>query len=496
MRLTQLPTRYIVQLAFALILITGVFWYITIGGMPIDEFKEEPNVMTLTRHKISIMPKFQETAVQPTVTSSEYMPHLGAYLNLGPIEDYMSDKYADKLADLRTSRFPKTSLKTRYTETLLIGRFAGNNMPPLQGYSQVRQNLMYAHANEDLLVRFTRICGIKSQNGTISIPQEPKKKTEHMVLVWVETAIYRKHGVLHGNDDIIVETHMPAGPDAVPGLVEDLKVKSVVLINHILNYTESYMLKEDLHSINIPFYELPLNANILYNSANSMLYLSNQNGARNSIVEMAKLLGATWVAPFDGNMILSREAYSGLGRAIFSSARKHKYYALVPMYRILGEYEELNFNGKTNMENLGVTDIVVQEAQIMLSTLAPRLYPEFGRYTHYGRNNKFALLMSLHTKYKAITYCEKASSSGYGKFKQEVVPLQELIHVCGATFRLPYNAPKSWYALRRKSVVVHAGARYGLRNDAKHLLTQLSNEAKESHKSYRRLVNKRSLIPF
>eukprot|EP01069_Polyplicarium_translucidae_P011287 Polyplicarium_translucidae@DN3785_c0_g1_i1.p1 len=304
----------------------------------------------------------------------------------------------------------------RPTETirLSIGRVLGNNLPPLQGVAQARQNMAYVLQHETLP---TERCINYGDDGEI-------EQCFDLDFFWV--------------------------------------------INRIVNHTEYKLLWKMIKKSNTRALDIPLDGEFLKRVVQPAVYVTNQNAARNEGLTESFALGAMWASVIDGNTFITDEGLDGILRNIAAAESKTKKYALIPMYRAVPEPHAkwLSWDSK-------VVDIFPklsrQEAHVAFRyDAAEGFFPEVGTYSGYGQNNKFVLIAHLVSKKKDALHCRKASS-GYAVKTMASRREDTIVHDCGAVIRLSYHSMLG----NHDNLVLSPVARQRPRRDGIKLLGQM-----------------------
>ena len=114
---------------------------------------------------------------------------------------------------------------------------------------------------------------------------------------------------------------------------------------------------------------------------NKILYITNNNTARNTILRDGKRI-ADWILPLDGNLCFTE---AGWERIVSTLSRQTEYdrYFVVPIYRLTHNREYFNFDPAAYAEH---------EPQIIFGKDTKL---EFNEYYRYGRNDKIELLKRI-----------------------------------------------------------------------------------------------------
>ena len=114
-----------------------------------------------------------------------------------------------------------------------------------------------------------------------------------------------------------------------------------------------------------------------------MLYLTNQNAARNFMVDVGKNLGPTWILPLDGNCYFHPSGFQQMVRELDAMPEDVRY-VLLPMARLIGD----------NSESLDADfyQEPVEEPQLIMRHDAEA---RFDTRLSYGRRDKVALFIRL-----------------------------------------------------------------------------------------------------
>jgi len=114
-------------------------------------------------------------------------------------------------------------------------------------------------------------------------------------------------------------------------------------------------------------------------------YVTNQNAARNMMINIGKQSGADWVLPWDGNCFLHAKAYKQMCRQLLSLPEGTKY-AITPMNRASDNAEVLEADYKPNP---------IEEPQVILHSTAEG---RFNALMRYGRRNKVEFIQRMKAK--------------------------------------------------------------------------------------------------
>mmetsp|Transcript_27855 Transcript_27855/g.42176 ORF Transcript_27855/g.42176 Transcript_27855/m.42176 type:complete len:757 (+) Transcript_27855:105-2375(+) len=115
------------------------------------------------------------------------------------------------------------------------------------------------------------------------------------------------------------------------------------------------------------------------------LYVTNQNEARNMMIDIGKKSGAEWIFPWDGNCFLHPKAYHEIQKELCSLPKGEKY-AITPMNRAIRNNDVLQENYSPSLK---------EEPQVMLHRTAKARFHPFMRY---GRRNKVELIQRMKAK--------------------------------------------------------------------------------------------------
>mmetsp|Transcript_55235 Transcript_55235/g.175699 ORF Transcript_55235/g.175699 Transcript_55235/m.175699 type:complete len:296 (-) Transcript_55235:91-978(-) len=132
--------------------------------------------------------------------------------------------------------------------------------------------------------------------------------------------------------------------------------------------------------------------------ADVLLQVTNQNVARNAILDHGFARGARWVFPLDGNQFVTKQSWRGMVRLAEQGDAhdQRQHVANIPMFRMLQPQSPGTLRGDTQISALvegGVVDLA--ESQI---GLAARTGVRFNTGAQYGLRNKLQVLMD---------HCEK-----------------------------------------------------------------------------------------
>eukprot|EP00923_Selenidium_pygospionis_P021913 GHVN01037727.1.p1 GENE.GHVN01037727.1~~GHVN01037727.1.p1 ORF type:complete len:672 (+),score=111.35 GHVN01037727.1:280-2295(+) len=190
------------------------------------------------------------------------------------------------------------------------------------------------------------------------------------------------------------------------------------------------------------------------------LFMTNQNGARNTAIDTMLDAGADWVAALDGNAVFTADGFQGLFSALVKAEMFDAQYTLLPMYRYLHDLDTLHsianshrsksdklrlnkplrlfrvsewlpqlsrFNGAsdeyditpsrlpTMSDLLAHHHITRQEAQLVFHRSSIERY---SRDMGYGRQNKLALLRTLVTKKRKDTHNSVSDGTMRSRYRQ------------------------------------------------------------------------------
>jgi hypothetical protein len=110
------------------------------------------------------------------------------------------------------------------------------------------------------------------------------------------------------------------------------------------------------------------------------LYVTNQNVARNTMIQLGIERGATWILPWDGNCFLTPAGFHKLASSLETTTAK---YAYTPMARALNNPIVLDPH---------YSPVTTEEPQVILHHSAQA---RFQPHLRYGRRNKVELLQRL-----------------------------------------------------------------------------------------------------
>eukprot|EP00941_MAST-03F_sp_MAST-3F-sp1_P000882 g882.t1 len=228
---------------------------------------------------------------------------------------------------------------------IVLYRLLGNDMPPLEKVGQVRENTEYALLNEPL--------------------------------------------------------HLP-------------KTERRWILNRIVNETEHQLLKELLAShgfsgaqvLDIPFQKTKFCHNVT--TEESLLYVTNQNAARNLAFQQGIMDNFRWIMVFDGNGFVSHDIWNRIVHSLEEAESYNKKVVEIPMVR-------LNYPQRVNKVNATTTiyDLYKYSSDDMSSSL-------LGSFTESQLAIRNDLLPLGHVPYE--------NKLGYGHMNK-----QELFALCGHT---------------------------------------------------------------
>ncbi|KNC82000.1 hypothetical protein SARC_05706 [Sphaeroforma arctica JP610] len=113
-----------------------------------------------------------------------------------------------------------------------------------------------------------------------------------------------------------------------------------------------------------------------------ILYMMNNNGARNSMIRLGRAAGAKWILPFDGNCYFTTSAWAKIVSTTATQGKHSKYFQ-VPMARL--QNNDVLFDPDFNPD-------AKEEPQVMFHREASELFDETLRY---GRRPKVEILYRL-----------------------------------------------------------------------------------------------------
>jgi hypothetical protein len=151
------------------------------------------------------------------------------------------------------------------------------------------------------------------------------------------------------------------------------------------NYTRWQPKEDFIHRMEYLVDKNPITTRFVNEAINNdkSLYVTNQNAARNFMIDMGKESSAEWILPWDGNSFLHPQAYKKLYSDLLALPKDQKY-AISPMNRasdnsavLTGDYNPVR---------------VSEEPQVILHRSAKaRFHP----LLRYGRKNKVEFLQRL-----------------------------------------------------------------------------------------------------
>ena len=139
-----------------------------------------------------------------------------------------------------------------------------------------------------------------------------------------------------------------------------------------------------------------------------------QNAARNAVLAHAHAHGHKWVLPLDGNQFLTADFHPTMRSVLRSADRQGQTAVLIPMLRLDREQTAATLNATTTFANFvrgagarhANGGLLVSEPQLALRTdvEADKGSPRFG-LSGYGKRNKATFLSQLCTAHSSTTMC-------------------------------------------------------------------------------------------
>eukprot|EP00923_Selenidium_pygospionis_P003427 GHVN01005432.1.p1 GENE.GHVN01005432.1~~GHVN01005432.1.p1 ORF type:complete len:450 (-),score=35.23 GHVN01005432.1:690-2039(-) len=166
----------------------------------------------------------------------------------------------------------------------------------------------------------------------------------------------------------------------------------------------------------------------------ALLYLTNQNAARNFVSDDLSLLGSKWISPLDGNVVVTEEGFLNLGLSLILAEQTKVQFHFLPMYRLVPSDNTIVQRDKKFAELL--PSIQRHEAQVSFRYDAPLSY-SVG--LEYGKRNKFDLMLQLADRYKYPSHC----LDGFGTTKSSNEQGIAGVEYCGMSVRLPWWTPST-----------------------------------------------------
>jgi len=245
---------------------------------------------------------------------------------------------------------PASSVSPATHSGLAVYRVLGNDMWPLQGVGQIRQNSVFAATHE--------------AKPPIDVPvywiiNRIVNATERALLVSeLKQAGVRADKILHAD---------PPVSRAKCLLVTDREA-------HESKVSEKRLL----------------------------VFAQAQNAVRNAAVEHAAANGYAWAAPLDGNQFLPFDFYEKIRTAAFEADANGAIAVLIPMLRLIEKQTPERYNPSTDLLRVAEHHIgddgafAVSEPQLMLRAARAReRWYVFDARAAYGAGNKAALLRAL-----------------------------------------------------------------------------------------------------
>jgi len=263
---------------------------------------------------------------------------------------------------------------------VIAARILGNNMPPLQGVSQIQRNVDHILSTE-------------------SIPKCPKQ----------------------------IEQSESTENDEVEWL------QRIWIVNRILNVTARDHLLDSLRAKGELAFEIPFSWSVVSQSPDPAMYLTNQGSARNLALRESVALGADWILPLDGNVFLTDDSMVAIGRALLKAETAGAKYMFLPLYRLLETSRKVS--GNIPFSTVLKTSKRM-EAQVVFRRDAPLIFP-FNR--RYGDRNKYALIQTLQRRGNTnLVHCV-AADIGFDAVDTTVADEIRDAENCGYAVRLPYH---------------------------------------------------------
>eukprot|EP00123_Amoebidium_parasiticum_P017591 comp23907_c2_seq1/m.42105 comp23907_c2_seq1/g.42105 ORF comp23907_c2_seq1/g.42105 comp23907_c2_seq1/m.42105 type:complete len:1059 (-) comp23907_c2_seq1:41-3217(-) len=228
----------------------------------------------------------------------------------------------------------------------ILFRTIGNDLPPRHALGQTLNNVKFILDNEPELPGLdrrwvvNRIVDGDQEQAVIRLLEERKQRYVHVPVVLEEyanrTMIYEGYG----RNDMI---HTPTFQNL------EHKMQLAIIDN-------------------------------MYHNKN--LYIMNNNGARNLMIEEGIKAGARWILPWDGNCYLTSQAWEAVASAVREKGEEAKYFQ-VPMVRMQSNDDLFNPEFKP---------VANEEPQLIFRYDAQERFDETMRY---GRRPKVELLWRL-----------------------------------------------------------------------------------------------------